>query len=192
MVGCAGLLHAQEWQPIIVTNEPSRLVTTGGITYAEYTWVMIGCEKLESIGPLNRQGSDFWFDFDFEYETGVICPQYAYFQSATVVLGALAPGAYTLFTTSWGVPVWTNTFTIPTNCTPTLQPIGVAADGSFQMQLNGVSNVSYVLQCSTNLVNWTSLSTNSIGPPLTDTSPALPGGRFYRVQILQTVNLGPD
>jgi hypothetical protein len=175
----------------MVTNEPSSLVTTGGITYVEYTWVMIGCEALESIGPLNRQGSDFSFNFDIEDETGVFCPDYAFFESATVVLGALAPGAYTLFTTSWGVPVWTNTFTIPTNSTPTLQPIGVAADGSFQMQLNGVSNVSYVLQCSTNLVNWTSLSTNSIGPPLTDAPPALPGWRFYRVQIPQTVTLGP-
>ncbi len=175
----------------MVTNEPCSLVTTGGITYAGYTWAMMGCEAAARIGPLIREGSDFSFDFDFEWETGVACPMYVLIENATVVLGALAPGDYTLTTTSWGVPVATTPFTVPTNSTPTLQPICVAADGSFQMQLNGVANVRYVLQCSTNLVNWTSLSINSIGPPLTDPSPALPGCRFYRVQILQTVNLDP-
>ena len=58
-------------------------------------------------------------------------------------------------------------------------------DGSFHIQLTGVTNVSYVLQCWTNFVNWTSLSTNSVGSPLRDPSPVLPGACFYRVQILQ-------
>jgi hypothetical protein len=97
----------------------------------------------------------------------------------------LAPGTYTLTTTSWNVPIATNTFIIPTTSL-VLQPIGFAADGSFQIQLlNGVTNVSYVMQCSTNFVNWTSLSTNSVGPPLRDTAPVLPGPRYYRVKILQ-------
>ena len=113
------------------------------------------------------------------------CPLYVILETTTAALGTLAPGTYTLTTTSWSVPVATNTFTVPTNSTPTLQPIGFAADGSFHIQLNGVTNVSYVLQCSTNCVNWTSLSTNSVGPPLRDTCPVLPGPRYYRVQILQ-------
>ena len=53
------------------------------------------------------------------------------------------------------------------------------------MQLTGVTNVTYVLQCSTDLVNWTSLSTNSVEQQLRDPSPVLPGSRYYRVQILQ-------
>jgi hypothetical protein len=96
-----------------------------------------------------------------------------------------------LTTTSWGVPVATNTFTVPTNSTAMLQPIGFAADGSFQIQLNGVAYVHYVLQSSTNFVKWTSLSTNFMGQPLRDTCPGLPGLRLYRVQIPQTVTLGP-
>jgi hypothetical protein len=47
------------------------------------------------------------------------------------------------------------------------------------------SNQSYVLQCSTNLMDWTLLSTNSGGPPLMDPSPVSPGPHFYRVRILQ-------
>jgi hypothetical protein len=163
---------------------------------------MGGCQSIEGIGPLIRGGSYFSLDFRIQVETGVLfCPA-AFEESATVVLGALAPGTYTLTTTSWGLPVTNYTFTVPTNTTPALQPIGFAANGSFQMRLNGAANVGYLLQCSTNFVNWTSLSTNSAGPTsgafagpstllLTDTSPGLPRRRFYRVQIPQTVTLGP-
>ena len=185
-IGCAGLVHAQvgvgetnvTWQGTV------SLVTICGITSAEYKWMLLGCEceYVVSIGPVIRNGSNFWYNFDLAEQTGpVACPQFIANMTTTAVLGALTPGTYTLTTTSWGVPVATNTFTIPT----TLQPIGFAADGSFLIQLNGVTNVSYVLQCSTNFVNWTSLSTNSVGPPLRDTCPVLPGPRYYRVQILQ-------
>ena len=57
------------------------------------------------------------------------------------------------------------------------------------MQLTGVTNVSYVLQCSTNWVNWTSLSTNLVGGPVRDPSPVLSASCFYRVQILETVTV---
>ena len=192
-IGCAGLVHAQGGPSERVTWQGTvSLVTTGNVTYAEYTWLLLGCEceYLVSTGPVIRNGSNFWYNFDLERETGpVFCPMFLVRFTTTAALGTLAPGTYTLTTTSWGVPVATNTFTIPTNSTPStpiLRPIGFASDGSFQIQLtNGVTNVSYVLQCSTNRVNWTSLSTNSAGPPLRDTCPVLPGPRYYRVQILQ-------
>ena len=191
-IGCAGLVHAQGWAPVTVSLGPVSVVTTCGITYAQYTWLLVECEILrqsyDSIGPVSCNGSNFWFNFDIETATGVDCPELIINETTTAVLGTLAPGTYTLTTTSWGVPVATKTFTIPTNSTPAtpiLQPIGFAADGSFLIQLNGVTNVSYVLQCSTNFVNWTSLSTNTVGPPLRDPCPVLPGPCYYRVQILQ-------
>jgi hypothetical protein len=187
-LGCADLVHAQAWVPVPWQGTVS-LVTTGNVTYAEYTWVFGGCEDLVSIGPVIRHGHNFSYDFDLELETGVACPLFVILETTTVALGTLAPGDYTLTTTSWGVPVATNTFTVPTNSAPTLQPIGFGADGSFNIQLTGVTNVSYVLQCSTNCVNWTSLSTNSVGPPLRDTSPVLPGPCYYRVQILDTISI---
>ena len=186
-IGCAGLVHAQGWVQVTWEGTVS-LVTTGNVTYAEYKWELMGCEDVVSIGPVIRNGSNFSYNFNLLEETGVACPLYVILETTTAALGALAPGTYTLTTTSWGVPVAINTFTVPTNSTPAtpiLQPIGFAADGSFLIQLNGVTNVSYVLQCSTNFVNWTSLSTNSVGPPLRDTCPVLPGPRYYRVQILQ-------
>ena len=189
-IGCAGLVHAQGSQPVTWGGTVS-LVTTGNVTYAEYMWTLKGyeCEDVVSTGPVIRNGSNFWYDFDLGETTGVICPGFIALVTTTAALGTLAPGDYTLTTTSWGMPVATNTFTVPTNSTSTLQPIGFGTDGSFNIQLTGVTNVSYVLQCSTNFVNWTSLSTNSVGPPLRDPSPVLPGPCYYRVQILDTTTV---
>jgi len=156
-------------------------VTTNNITEAKYVWTVPACQSLVSTGPLTHYGNTFWYDFEI---TGpVLCPYHLIYEESTnVTLGTLDPGVYTMITTSWGVPVATNIFTVPTLV---LQPVGFAGNGSFQIQLlNGITNANYVLQCSTNFADWTSLSTNSLVPLLTDTNPALPGPRFYRVQVL--------
>jgi hypothetical protein len=191
-MSCAGLLQAQIGETNVTWQGTISLVTTNNVTYAEYNWVLRGyeCESVFSTGPLISNGSNFWYNFDLEMETGpVACPQFVMNVTTPVVLGTLAPGDYALFTTSWGVPVATNTFTIPANSTPPppiLCPVGFCTNGSFQIQMsNCASNTSYILQCSTNLVNWTSLSTNSGGPPLMDPSPVMPGPCYYRVQVLQ-------
>jgi len=182
-IGCAGLVHAQALLPVTCQG-PVSLVTTGSVTYAEYSWVEGDCLGLFGIGPVIRNGNNFSYNLDLGDETGVPCDLLIFIETDTVALGTLAPGDYTLTTTSWNVPVATNTFTVPTNSTPMFQPIGFDTNGAFNIQLTGVPNVSYVLQCSTNLVDWTSLTTNSVGPPLRDISPILPGPRFYRVQIV--------
>lgn len=189
---CAGLLQAQTLETNVTWQGTVSLVTTNNITYAEYSWALLGfeCESVFSTGPVIRDGTNFWFNFDLQKETGLVaCPQYVMNVTTPADLGTLAPGDYVLFTTSWGVPVATNAFTIPLVSTPpapVLCPIGFCTNGSFQINMSNCdSNTSYILQCSTNLVNWTSLSTNSGGPPLMDPAPALPGPCYYRVQVLQ-------
>jgi hypothetical protein len=192
-MGCAGLLQAQTGETNVTWQGTVNLVTITNVTYAEYTWMLFGCdcESVFSTGPLIHNGSNFQFNFDLQEATGpVACPQFIARVTTTAVLGTLAPGEYTLTTTSWGTPVATNTFTIPIICTPPLTPvlcpIGFRTNGCFEIQMSNCdSNQSYVLQCSTNLVDWTLLSTNSGGPPLMDPSPVSPGPHFYRVQILQ-------
>ena len=185
IVGSPALLHAQ----------PDSLFTTGGVTYAEYSW---GTPAPQSMGPLIRNGSNFSFDLSIPGD--IVGGGFTF--GYGVVLGALAPGDYTLTTTSYNVPVATNTFTVSTNATPTLQPIGFAADGSFQIQINGAYCVDYVLQCSTDFKSWIPLSTNGMlweedfgaGPvsfSIGDASPVSPGSRFYRV-ILWPVFGSPD
>ncbi len=169
----------------------ASVVTTGNVTYAEYKWFLnLGQgEYIVSTGPVIHNGNNFWYDFDLAERSEGIYPDLILVENTAAALGTLPPGIYTLTTTSWGVPVATNIFTVPTASTPTLQPAGFSADGSFNIQLAGVTNVCYVLQCSTDLVNWTSLSTNLVGPPLSDPSPVWPGPCYYRVQILDTTSI---
>jgi hypothetical protein len=169
-----------------VVGGPTNIITTGGVTYSQYAWAMGGCMDLAGKGPILRNGNNLFFDFEVEFENGAVCPQYAFMASTTAVLGVLPSGNYTLTTTSWGTPVATNNFNVPINSMPTLRPAGFGTDGSFTLQLTGVPHVDYILQRSTNLVNWTSLSTNSAGPPLIDRSSNLPGCCFYRVQIIES------
>jgi hypothetical protein len=142
---------------------------------------------------LVQNGGSFLFNFDLERETGpAICPQFIARITTPVTLGKLTPGVYTLITTSWGTAVATNNFNISTNgtltmlSTPILRPVGFGTNGAFEIRMSNCdSNSSYALQYSTNLVDWTVLSTNSAGPPLIDPTPILSGQRFYRVQTLQ-------
>jgi hypothetical protein len=164
------------------TGTPS-IATTNNVTYVEYSWSLSGCEDLVSTGPLMRNGNTFSYDFDVMNTIAGGCPLIIVYETTTVALGTLAPGVYTLITTSWGAPVMTNTFTVA----PVLQPNGFDTNGYFQIQMSsGVTNVNYVLQCSTDFVNWISLSTNAVstntvGVALTDFYPVLPGICFYRV-----------
>ena len=164
------------------TGTPS-IATTNNVTCVEYSWSLSGCEDLVSTGPLMRNGNTFSYDFDVMNTIAGGCPLIIVYETTTVALGTLAPGVYTLITTSWGAPVMTNTFTVA----PVLQPNGFDTNGYFQIQMSsGVTNVNYVLQCSTDFVNWISLSTNAVstntvGVPLTDFYPVLSGICFYRV-----------
>lgn len=182
---CAGILHAQIIPPQstnITWSGSVNLVTTTNVTYAKYFWLLPCCQGIVSMGPLTRTGNTFWYDFDIFGPEYCMCQSIA-IERTTITLGTLAPGVYTLMTTSWGVPVATNTFTI----TPVLQSIGFDTNGYFQIQMSsGVTNVNYVLQSSTDLVNWTPLSTNTVstnavGVSLTDYYPVSSGFRFYRV-----------
>jgi hypothetical protein len=112
-IGFAVSVHAG-WQQVRMAVSVS-VVTTNGITSAEYNWNLAGCEDMDSMGPLIRNGRNFSYNFELEKETGVACPMFIIAEHTTVVLGALAPGTYTLTTTSWGLRVATTTFTVPIN-----------------------------------------------------------------------------
>ena len=192
-IGCAGLVQAQISETNVTWQGTVSVVTISNVTYANYTWMLFGCdcESVFSTGPLSRKGVNFQYNFDLQEKVGpVACPQFIARITTSIVLGTLSPGNYTLTTTSWGTPVATNAFTIPIISapppTPVLCPIGFRPNGGFEIRMSNCdSNKSYVLQCSTNLVDWTLISTNSGGPPLVDPSPVSPGPHFYRVQILQ-------
>jgi hypothetical protein len=57
----------------------------------------------------------------------------------------------------------------------------VLPNGNFQFGLQGLEGQTYVVQTSTNLVNWTSVYTNNGSFIFTDLSTTNYGRRFYRV-----------
>ena len=187
IVGGAVLARGQIWLPIQgYGGTVGGVVTTGAVTYVQYTWYLGACERVSSMGPIIRNGSNFRYDFSLETEfaDGTVCAAYVILEKTNVALGTLSPGAYTLTTTSWNVPIRTNTFTI----SPALRSLGRDTNGGFQLQLScGITNVSYILEVSPNLVDWISLSTNSVssnsvGVRLNDDTLILPGSRYYRVK----------
>jgi len=62
--------------------------------------------------------------------------------------------------------------------------------GQFQFNVTGVPDFTYAVQASTNLVNWTSLETNSSPFVSTDTNSISYPIRFYRVLFLPGVDAG--
>ena len=90
------------------------------------------------------------------------------------------PSASTLFTNSFP-PLSLTVFTFDPSA-PTLSVLP-AASGEFAFQLNGQSGTPYVLQTSTNLIAWTSQSTNALTGASMNFTNAIPPGngqKFWR------------
>lgn len=159
-IGCAGLLQAQIGETNVTWQGTVDVVTVSNVTYAKYTWMLYGCdcESVFSTGPLIQNGSNFKFDFDLQDETGpVACPQFIARVTTTADLGLLAPGDYTLITTSWGTPVGTNAFTIPIISkpppTPVLCPSGFAPTVVSKYRCPTVT-VTRVTFCNARQISW--------------------------------------
>lgn len=174
---------APEWLPLVF-KPGINITTVGGITYEQYsaTFTNNGF-RLTQTGPLTRSGTNFSLDFPFEWFTGATQPATNTINGSTP-LGALAGGNYALFSSSWGTPVGTNLFTVPTNVSPTLTGVTNSGNGGFQMSVAGISNATYVVQASTNLVDWAGVFTNRGAPfNFNDASVTSYPRRFFRVSI---------
>jgi probable HAF family extracellular repeat protein len=89
--------------------------------------------------------------------------------------GLLANGDYHAFLLAPVVPQ-----------TLSLRPLAVLANGQFELQVQGTPGQSFVLQASTNLIDWLGLSTNTLSGTvtnLTDTSAPGYSFRYYRAQL---------
>jgi len=75
--------------------------------------------------------------------------------------------------------------TVYSNVAPALASATAPLKGQFAVTVNGVTGYKYVVQVSTNMVNWTSVQTNT--PPFTfvDTNAGQFKQRFYRSYYLQ-------
>jgi hypothetical protein len=68
---------------------------------------------------------------------------------------------------------------------PAVSQVGRNPNGSFTLQLSGMSNSNYIVQVSSDLINWTPLVTNTLPASgttqVTDTNAATQVQRFYRL-----------
>jgi len=71
------MVHAQVWVPVTWQGAVS-LVTTGSVTYAQYNWLLFGCDReyVVSTGPVTRNGSNFSYNFDLAENTQGPCPTF--------------------------------------------------------------------------------------------------------------------
>ncbi|HVM47446.1 MAG TPA: glycosyl hydrolase family 28 protein [Candidatus Acidoferrum sp.] len=67
---------------------------------------------------------------------------------------------------------------------PTLGSAAMAANGQFSMGVTGVPSLSYAVQASTDLTNWTPLLTNTAPFVFTDTNTPFFRERFYRAAFV--------
>lgn len=72
---------------------------------------------------------------------------------------------------------------LPTSFPPKLTPRGFDRNGAFQLHVDIASTLPYVIEASTNLIDWVPVATNAAGGLLdfADTNVSNYGNRFYRV-----------
>jgi hypothetical protein len=72
-----------------------------------------------------------------------------------------------------------------TDPTPTLTPVSAGVSGQFSFTVSGTAGARYVVQATTDLVNWTTLQTNTAPFTFVDTDAGRYGQRFYRATSAQ-------
>lgn len=76
-------------------------------------------------------------------------------------------------------------YSVPTNfMAATLVTVAAPAGGQFAMTVNGVTGCNYVVQVSSNLVNWASVLTNTAPFTFVDVNAGQFSQRFYRSYYL--------
>ncbi len=173
-----------EWLPLVYQPAIS-MTTVGGISYAGYSAAFTNSAfQLLPLSPVSLAGTNFSQSFNFQWYTGASQPVPTTF-AGDIPLGLLANGGYAFLSQSWGATVGTNLFSVLADGSQTLSNAFTAADGTFQMDVAGVPGADYVIQATTDFVDWTSVQTNH-GAPFTFTDPAAATQprRFYRVLVL--------
>jgi hypothetical protein len=187
------LVQAQSWTPMgpaaITTNYV--FATAGGISYFTHTSHTLSCARVYS-GTAMVSGTNLWAIVEREHWTGdcvAPIPDLGHDETHTIVLGALVPGDYVLALYAYQPPYFTQlgqyrlfTFSVPEPVVPTVQ--ATIVDTNLNLSIQGVSNAVYAVQSTTDLSNWSTISSQTNAPfEWSEPVDTEAFQRFYRVQI---------
>jgi hypothetical protein len=196
LTGLAGIwpvsaqLQLESWIPVgppLWTNFTFQ--TAGGITYFVHTEYVQICHRVDA-GSVGRTGTNLYQTINYEQESGdcVLC-ECGGDQTHVSVLGALPPGDYSFQIVSWNPQVgrdmlYTNLlFHVAATWPPVLGWMPPTNGPVPPIAICGISNVQYVIECSTTLTNWTPVVTNT-GPYIWTPPAGSPTNCFYRTLII--------
>jgi hypothetical protein len=189
---------AQSWIPDGPPNWTSMsFETVGGITYFRYVAWVPGdrCRRVAAESPVSRSGTNLSQTISQEVWTGIclcdVINPCSHSETHVSIFGELPPGDYGFWITSVDLLNPPNPFptfipfSVPVSDNPTLSGWADINSATFKLAVEGVSNVTYVIQASSNLANWTSVATN-VGGPFLWSEPLQPqvASRFYRTRII--------
>jgi hypothetical protein len=157
----------------------------GGITYANYIITTSNsCQTITLDGPFTQTGNAFTQTVSGVSFIRSDCADGILTVTNTLLLGALAPGDYSLSTISAGQTMNTLAFTVPPGGGQTLLMPTILADGSIQFQVAGPqSSLHCTIQASPDLKTWLDLATGTLPFTFTDPDAALYSQRYYRAMI---------
>jgi hypothetical protein len=167
-------------------NWTTTIQTTGGITYFKYDATVGYCKEIQ-LSPLTTSDTNLLFRAgEFRYSGYCAfcfeCEQETHSEAGVAVLGNLATGSYLLRIASWYLEEWSSlSFQVPPNSGSTLT-VTAEADKT-RIAVNGVQAAIYVLETSTNLLDWTSVRTNQGAPCTFTNSASMSPSQFFRVQV---------
>ena len=178
-----------------IGQHDSSIETVGGITYLTFSY-QTRCPQELWKQPATVQGTNVDQRIAIVENPSVICPGIfplpVTTNQASFVIGKINAGDYLLRALMRDHPLYETIifelpFTVPTpSQTISLLP---ADSGKISFRVNGTSNVTYRVETSSTLTNWTTIHT-SVGGPFNVTN-QLAANAFYRVQISDGIPLCP-
>lgn len=172
----------------------TSIQTTGGITYFLHSATLRACNAVDTT-PVARSGTNLSITVAQMAWSGPCgyCYDCYHTQTTATVLGELPAGAYRLFIYSYpfydplepppSPSLWQiRDFQAGDQTGATLEFI--KDTNAVRVCLRGVPAATYVLESSTNLVQWTSVRTNVGGPCTFTNSVGVGEVRFFRTRIL--------